>query len=154
MPQIDDDTEVSVNPAEIRVDVYRSSGPGGQGVNTTDSAVRITHLATGIVVTSQNQRSQIQNREQALKVLKSRLLEKQIDDQMAADSNMRKSQVRTADRSERIRTYNFPENRVSDHRTGFKSYNLDQVLQGNLEPVIQSCIAEENSEYLKKYDKK
>jgi peptide chain release factor 1 len=109
-------------------------------VNTTDSAVRITHVPTGIVASCQNEKSQLQNREQAMRILRSRLLQAAQDAADAEASDARRSQVRTVDRSERIRTYNFPENRISDHRTGYKSYNLDQVLNGELEPVISSCV--------------
>src|SRR5690242_10173338 len=127
--------DVSIDENDLRVDVFRSSGPGGQSVNTTDSAVRITHLPTGIVVSCQNEKSQLQNKEQALRILRSRLLQAAQDAADAEAADARKSQVRTVDRSERIRTYNYPENRISDHRTGFKAYNLDQVLDGALEPV-------------------
>jgi peptide chain release factor 1 len=141
MPEPDDTADaVVIDPNDLRVDVFRSSGPGGQSVNTTDSAVRITHLPTGIVVSCQNEKSQLQNREQALRILRARL---HAEAKAAADAEAaatRRSQVRTVDRSERIRTYNFPENRISDHRTGFKAYNLDQVLAGELEPVLQWCI--------------
>jgi len=132
--------DVHIDDADLRVDVFRSSGPGGQSVNTTDSAVRITHLPSGIVVSCQNEKSQLQNREQALRILRSRLLalaEAQADAE-AADS--RRAQVRTVDRSERIRTYNFPENRVTDHRTGYKTYSLDQVLDGALEELVQAAV--------------
>ncbi len=132
--------DVSVEEKDIRVDVFRSSGPGGQSVNTTDSAVRITHLPTGIVVSCQNEKSQLQNREQAMRILRSRLLQAAQDSADLEASDARRSQVRTVDRSERIRTYNFAENRISDHRTGFKAYNLDQVLDGDLEPVVASCV--------------
>ncbi len=137
MPDVDQ-AEVDIDENDLRIDVYRSSGPGGQGVNTTDSAVRITHLPTGIVVSCQNERSQLQNREQAMRMLRSRLLA--LAEEQAADaaSAARRSQVRTVDRSERVRTYNFPENRISDHRIGFKAYNLDQVLAGELGPVINA----------------
>jgi peptide chain release factor 1 len=133
-----EEVEVQIDPNDLRVDVFRSSGPGGQSVNTTDSAVRITHLPTGIVVSCQNEKSQLQNREQALRILRARLLaqaRQEADAQAAAD---RRSQVRTVDRSERVRTYNFPENRISDHRVGYKAYNLDQVLEGDLDAVIQA----------------
>ena len=141
MPEIDDtDDDVQIAPAELRIDVYRSSGPGGQSVNTTDSAVRITHLPTGLVVSCQNEKSQLQNKESALRVLKARLRQQAKDQADAEASAARRSQVRTVDRSERIRTYNFPENRIADHRTGFKAYNLDIVLDGELDPVVQSCI--------------
>ncbi|MDR1392943.1 MAG: peptide chain release factor 1 [Bifidobacteriaceae bacterium] len=141
MPEPDDPAEVEIDPADIRVDVFRSSGPGGQSVNTTDSAVRITHLPTGLVVSCQNEKSQLQNKEQALRILRARLLAAQAEAAAAAASDARRSQVRTVDRSERIRTYNFPENRIADHRTGFKAYNLDQVLDGDLGPVIASAQA-------------
>jgi peptide chain release factor 1 len=131
-----DDVEVDIDPNDLRVDVYRSSGPGGQSVNTTDSAVRITHLPTGTVVSMQNEKSQLQNREAAMRVLRARLLAVAQEEADAAASDARRSQVRTVDRSERVRTYNFPENRISDHRVGFKAYNLDQVLDGALDDVI------------------
>lgn len=140
LPEVDAPDEVHLDPNDLKVDVFRSSGPGGQSVNTTDSAVRLTHLPTGIVVSMQNEKSQIQNREAALRVLRSRLLERQRAEQDAEDSAARAAQVRTMDRSERIRTYNFPENRIADHRTGYKAYNLDHVLDGALEPVIASAV--------------
>jgi peptide chain release factor 1 len=139
-PEADDEGEVEIDPNDLRIDVYRSSGPGGQSVNTTDSAVRITHLPTGIVVSMQNEKSQLQNREQAMRVLRARLLAARQEEAAAAASEARRSQVRTVDRSERIRTYNFPENRIADHRTGYKAYNLDAVLAGDLQPVVQSAI--------------
>ncbi|UQA93087.1 peptide chain release factor 1 [Streptomyces halobius] len=135
-----EEVDVEINANDLRVDVYRSSGPGGQSVNTTDSAVRITHLPTGIVVSCQNEKSQLQNKEQALRILRSRLLAAAQEEAEREASDARRSQVRTVDRSERIRTYNFPENRISDHRVGFKAYNLDQVLDGELDPVIQACV--------------
>src|SRR5918995_1201702 len=135
MPEVED-TEVEISDDDLRIDVYRSSGPGGQGVNTTDSAVRITHLPTGIVVSCQNERSQLQNREQAMRMLRARLTAAAEEEAASAASVARRSQVRTVDRSERIRTYNFAENRISDHRIGFKAYNLDQVLNGDLQAVI------------------
>lgn len=140
-PEVDEPEEVEISPNDIRIDVFRSSGPGGQSVNTTDSAVRITHLPTGIVVSMQNEKSQLQNREAAMRVLRARLLAAQQEAIDAEQSAARKSQVRTVDRSERIRTYNFPENRIADHRTGYKAYNLDQVMDGALEPVVQSAIS-------------
>lgn len=139
-PEVDEPEEVEISPNDIRVDVFRSSGPGGQSVNTTDSAVRITHLPTGIVVSMQNEKSQLQNRDAAMRVLRARLLAAQQEAIDAEQSAQRKSQVRTVDRSERIRTYNFPENRIADHRTGYKAYNLDQVMEGALEPIVQSAI--------------
>ena len=135
-----EDVEVEVNANDLRIDVYRSSGPGGQSVNTTDSAVRITHLPTGIISSCQNQKSQLQNKEQAMRILRSRILAAAQEEADQEASDARRSQVRTVDRSERIRTYNYPENRISDHRTGFKAYNLDQVLGGELDPIIQSAI--------------
>jgi peptide chain release factor 1 len=132
--------DVTVDDKDLRIDVFRSSGPGGQSVNTTDSAVRITHLPTGLVVSCQNEKSQLQNKEQALRILRSRLLQAAEDAAHAEASDARRLQVRTVDRSERIRTYNFPENRLSDHRTGYKSYNLDQVLGGDLDAVVGSCV--------------
>ncbi|HKX14755.1 MAG TPA: peptide chain release factor 1 [Propionibacteriaceae bacterium] len=137
MPEVAE-TEVQIDEDDLRIDVYRSSGPGGQGVNTTDSAVRITHLPSGIVVSCQNERSQLQNREQAMRMLRARLTAVAEEEAANAASAARRSQVRTVDRSERIRTYNFPENRITDHRIGFKSYNLDQVLNGNLDAVIKA----------------
>ncbi len=140
-PEAEDVTDVEIDPNDLRIDVYRSSGPGGQSVNTTDSAVRITHIPTGIVVAMQNEKSQLQNREQAMRVLRARLLAAQQEAAAAEANDLRRSQVRTVDRSERIRTYNFPENRIADHRTGYKSYNLDAVLDGALGPVVESAIA-------------
>ncbi|WP_166870479.1 MULTISPECIES: peptide chain release factor 1 [unclassified Salinibacterium] len=139
-PEVDAPEEVEISQNDLKIDVYRSSGPGGQSVNTTDSAVRITHLPTGIVVAMQNEKSQLQNREAGMRVLRARILARQQEEQAALDSAQRKTQIRTMDRSERIRTYNFPENRIADHRTGYKAYNLDAVMNGALEPVIESCI--------------
>ena len=171
-PEVDEPEEVEISQNDLKIDVYRSSGPGGQSVNTTDSAVRITHLPTGIVVAMQNEKSQLQNREAGMRVLRARVLARQQEEMKsqlqnreagmrvlrarvlarqqeeidAAASVVRKSQIRTMDRSERIRTYNFPENRIADHRTGYKAYNLDAVMNGALEPVIQSDIeADEES---------
>ncbi|MGO2051640.1 peptide chain release factor 1 [Glutamicibacter sp. AOP33-2CA-4] len=148
LPEVDEPEEVDIHANDLKVDVYRSSGPGGQSVNTTDSAVRLTHIPTGIVVAMQNEKSQIQNREAAMRVLRSRLLahQQQIIDE--ENSAVRASQIRTMDRSERIRTYNYPENRVADHRTGYKAYNLDAVMDGELAPVIESCIQLDEEERL------
>jgi peptide chain release factor 1 len=140
MPEADP-VDVKINDSDIKVDVFRSSGPGGQSVNTTDSAVRITHLPTGIVVSCQNEKSQLQNKEQALRVLRARLLAAAEADAEAKAAAERKAQVRTVDRSERVRTYNFPENRISDHRVGYKAYNLDQVMEGDLDAVIDALAA-------------
>lgn len=139
-PEVEEITEVDLDMNDVRVDVFRSSGPGGQSVNTTDSAVRLTHVPTGIVVSCQNEKSQLQNKEAALRILRARLLAAQRETADAEASDIRKSQIRTVDRSERIRTYNYPENRIADHRTGYKAYNLDHVLGGDLGPVIQSAI--------------
>jgi peptide chain release factor 1 len=139
-PEVDAPEEVEINQNDLKIDVYRSSGPGGQSVNTTDSAVRITHLPTGIVVAMQNEKSQLQNREAGMRVLRARILARQQEEQAAIASDARKSQIRGMDRSERIRTYNFPENRIADHRTGYKAYNLDAVMDGALGAVIDSCI--------------
>jgi peptide chain release factor 1 len=135
-----EEIEIEIDPNDLKIDVYRSSGPGGQSVNTTDSAVRITHLPTGVVAACQNEKSQLQNKEAALRVLRARLVALEEERVAAEASDTRRAQVRTVDRSERIRTYNYPENRIADHRTGFKSYNLDQVLDGDLDPIIQSCV--------------
>lgn len=143
-----EEIDVQINMNELRIDVYRSSGPGGQSVNTTDSAVRITHVPTGIVVSCQNEKSQLQNKESALRILRARLLAAAQEAADAEASATRKSQVRTVDRSERIRTYNFPENRLSDHRVNFKSNNLDAVLNGELEDVIGALLEADKSEKL------
>jgi peptide chain release factor 1 len=135
-----EEVDVEIDPNDLRIDVYRSSGPGGQSVNTTDSAVRITHVPTGTVVSCQNEKSQLQNKESALRILRARLLVLAQEEAAAAASAERRVQIRTVDRSERIRTYNFPENRISDHRVNFKAYNLDQVLDGDLDAVIQALV--------------
>ncbi len=144
MPEADP-VEVTIDPADLRIDVFRSSGPGGQSVNTTDSAVRITHLPTGIVVSCQNEKSQLQNKEQALRILRARLLAQAQAEAEAQAAAERRSQVRTVDRSQRVRTYNFPENRVSDHRVGYKAHNLDQVLDGDLDAVIRALVEGDRS---------
>ena len=140
LAEVDEPEEVDINQNDLKIDVYRSSGPGGQSVNTTDSAVRITHLPTGIVVAMQNEKSQLQNREAGMRVLRARILAHRQAIVDAENSAVRKSQIRTMDRSERIRTYNYPENRIADHRTGYKAYNLDTVMNGDLEAVVQSAI--------------
>ncbi|MEK6665802.1 MAG: peptide chain release factor 1 [candidate division NC10 bacterium] len=141
-----EDVEVKVSDQDIRVDVYRSSGPGGQGVNTTDSAVRITHIPTGLVVTCQDERSQIKNRAKAMRVLKARLLEHAQEEQRAQIAADRRSQVGTGERSERIRTYNFPQARVSDHRIGLRLHKLPQVLDGELDELIDALVAADQAE--------
>src|SRR3954465_663135 len=143
-----EEVDVTVDPNDLRIDVFRSSGPGGQSVNTTDSAVRITHLPSGIVVSCQNEKSQLQNRESALRILRARLLAAAREEAAAAASDQRRSQVRTMDRSERVRTYNFPENRIADHRVGYKAYNLDQVLDGDLDAVIDALATADRDERL------
>jgi peptide chain release factor 1 len=138
-----EDVDIKVEEKDIRVDVYRSSGPGGQGVNTTDSAVRITHVPTGLVVTCQDERSQIKNRAKAMRVLKARLLERAQDEQAAAIAADRKSQVGTGERSERIRTYNFPQGRVSDHRINLTLHRLPAILEGDLDELVEALSSEE-----------
>ena len=147
-PEPEEVEAVQIDESDLRIDVYRSSGKGGQGVNTTDSAVRITHLPSGIVVTCQDERSQLQNKEQAMRILRARLVAQAEEESAQAAAAARKSQVRTVDRSERIRTYNFPENRIADHRIGFKAHNLDQVLDGELGPVIEALQAADLAERL------
>ena len=148
MPEADEDIEIEINPSDLRIDIYRSSGCGGQGVNTTDSAVRITHLPTNTVVTCQNERSQIQNKEQAMKVLKTRLYEMQLREQQEAAGAERRSKIGTGDRAEKIRTYNYPQNRVTDHRIGFTTKNLDRVMDGDLDDIINALIQEDQKRKL------
>lgn len=148
MPEVDDDVEIEINPNDLRIDIYRSSGCGGQGVNTTDSAVRITHLPTNTVVTCQNERSQIQNKEQAMKVLKVRLYEQKLQKQEEEQGEQRRSKIGTGDRAEKIRTYNYPQNRVTDHRIGFTTKQLDRVMDGDLEDVINALISEDQKRKL------
>ena len=143
MPEADDDVEIEINPNDLRIDIYRSSGCGGQGVNTTDSAVRITHLPTGLVVTCQNERSQIQNKEQAMKVLKSRLYELKLREQEEQEGAERRDKIGTGDRAEKIRTYNYPQNRVTDHRIGYTTNNLDRIMDGALDDIINALIQED-----------
>ena len=145
-----EDVDVKIDEKDLKVDVYRSSGPGGQGVNTTDSAVRITHLPTGLVVTCQDERSQIKNRAKAMRVLKARLLERAQEEQQAAIAADRKSQVGTGERSERIRTYNFPQARVTDHRIGLTLHRLPAVLEGDLDELIEALTAAEQAEQLQR----
>ena len=148
MPEADEDIEIEINPSDLRIDIYRSSGCGGQGVNTTDSAVRITHLPTNTVVTCQNERSQIQNKEQAMKVLKTRLYEMQLREQQEEMAAERRSKIGTGDRAEKIRTYNYPQNRVTDHRIGFTTKNLDRVMDGDLDDIIDALIQEDQKRKL------
>ena len=140
-----EEVEVEINPNDLRIDVYRSSGPGGQSVNTTDSAVRIKHLPTGVEVACQDEKSQLQNKEKAMRILRARLLQVEQEKQQAEQSAERKSQVRNADRSERIRTYNFPENRVSDHRINYTVHRLGEILEGDLDDLVDRLIAEDRA---------
>jgi peptide chain release factor 1 len=138
-----EDVEIEVHQSDLQIDVYRSSGPGGQSVNTTDSAVRMTHKPTGIVVSMQDEKSQLQNREKALRVLRARLYEREIAEQRAASAADRKAQVGTGDRAEKIRTYNFPERRVTDHRVKVTVHDLDAVLEGQLDEFTAALEADE-----------
>ena len=142
MPEIED-VDVEIKPDDVRVDVYRSSGKGGQGVNTTDSAVRLTHIPTGIVVTCQNERSQIKNKERAMVVLKSRIYDMMRQKQDSEVGSARKNMIGSGDRSEKIRTYNYPQNRITDHRINYSIMELDRVIYGNLDPIIEALITED-----------
>ena len=147
MPEAEE-VEVDVKESDIKVDVYRSSGAGGQHVNTTDSAVRMTHIPTGIVVTCQNERSQIKNREKALQILKTRIYEQKLQEEEAKLGTERKNKIGTGDRSEKIRTYNYPQNRITDHRIGFTTKQLDRVMEGALDEVIEALIMEDQKRKL------
>ena len=138
VPVVEETDHIDIPESDLRIDVYRSSGPGGQSVNTTDSAVRITHLPPNIVVSCQNERSQLQNKDRAMRMLRARLAQLAQEQAAAAASDARRLQVRTVDRSERIRTYNYPQNRISDHRIGYTGYNLDLALAGDLDPVLDA----------------
>jgi peptide chain release factor 1 len=148
MPEADEMDEIEINPADLRIDTFRASGAGGQHVNKTDSAIRLTHLPTGVVVECQDERSQHKNRARAMSVLKSRLLEAQIQEQQQEQASTRKSLVGSGDRSERIRTYNFPQGRVTDHRINLTLYKLDEILAGNLDQVIDPLILEQQAHLL------
>ena len=148
LPEVDD-VEVEINPNDVRVDVYRSSGNGGQCVNTTDSAVRLTHIPTGLVVTCQDEKSQIKNKDKAFKVLRSRLYDMKLQEQNAEISAERRSQVGSGDRSERIRTYNFPQGRVTDHRIGMTIYKLDSFLDGEIDEIVDGLITSDQAEKMK-----
>ena len=144
-----EDVELEINPADLKIDTFRSSGAGGQHINKTSSAIRITHIPTGTVVECQDERSQYKNKDKALKVLKSRLLKEKQDAQANEIAADRKSQVGTGDRSERIRTYNYPQGRLTDHRIGLTLYKLEDILNGNLDEVIDALIAADRAEKLK-----
>lgn len=150
LPEVDD-VEIEIDPNDVRVDVYRSSGHGGQSVNTTDSAVRLTHIPTGLVVTCQDEKSQIKNKDKAFRVLKARLYDMKMQEQADELSATRKSQVGSGDRSERIRTYNFPQGRVSDHRIGVTLYKLDYFLDGELDEIIDGLITSDQTEKMKNF---
>jgi peptide chain release factor 1 len=145
------DVEIEINPSDLRIDVFRSSGPGGQSVNTTDSAVRITHVPTGVVVSSQNQKSQLQNKEAAMRVLRARLYEAECERVAAEQGAARLSQIGTGARSEKIRTYNVPQDRITDHRIGLTVHNLPGVLMGDLDAIIEALAAADRAERLKSY---
>ncbi len=147
MPETED-FEIDIKNEELRIDVYRSGGKGGQSVNTTDSAVRITHIPTGIVVTCQNERSQIKNKDRAMKVLKAKLYDAKLEEERNKSETDRRSKIGTGDRSEKIRTYNYPQNRITDHRINFSLMELDRVMQGNIDPIINSLITEEQKRKL------
>lgn len=151
LPEVED-VELEINPQDLRIDVFRSSGPGGQSVNTTDSAVRITHLPTGLVVSCQDEKSQHKNKSKALKILRSRILDRMRQEQTEEISQTRKNMVGTGDRSERIRTYNYPQNRVTDHRINLTLYKLDQILEGQLNEFIESLNTHFQAEALKSTD--
>ena len=148
LPEVED-VEIELNPNDLRIDVFRSSGPGGQSVNTTDSAVRITHLPSGLVVTCQNEKSQLKNKNQALKVLRARLYEKELQDQQNCAASQRKGMVGSGDRSERIRTYNFPQGRLTDHRISLTLYKLEEIMMGQLDAVIDALLTHHQAELLK-----
>jgi len=144
-----DEVDVEIDPKEIRIDTFCSSGPGGQSVNTTYSAVRITHLPTGMVVSCQDEKSQIKNRAKAMRVLRSRLYEQRLEEQQKQISEERRTMVGTGDRSEKIRTYNFPQNRVTDHRIGLTLHQLDRIMDGKLDEIIDALITHYQTEKLK-----
>ena len=147
MPEAEE-VDVQIEEKDLRIDVFRASGPGGQSVNTTDSAVRIVHIPTGITVQCQDEKSQHKNREKAMRVLKARILEKEQAEKQAAESAARKAQVGSGDRSERIRTYNFPQNRLTDHRIGLTLYKLDQIMEGDIRELVDALTADYQAKLL------
>ena len=153
MPESEEETDIEIKPDEIRIETFRASGPGGQHVNVTDSAVRVIHLPTGIVVSVQDERSQHKNRAKALRILKARLLDRKREEERRRTAALRRTYIGTGDRSEKIRTYNFPQNRVTDHRIGFTLYALESVLEGNLDPVIEALREHEEARRLEELQK-
>ena len=149
LPQAEE-VDIKIEPSDLRIDVFRSSGPGGQSVNTTDSAVRITHVPTGMVVTCQDEKSQLQNKEKALKILRARLKEAEEEKQMNEQTEKRRLQIGTGDRSERIRTYNYPQGRVTDHRINLTLYKLDEILEGDLDQLADSLKSADNEKKMEK----
>ena len=150
MPEVDEDIDIKIEDKDIRIDVMRASGNGGQCVNTTDSAVRLTHIPTGIVISCQDEKSQLKNKDKALKVLRAKLYDLEMQKAHDAEAEARRSQVGTGDRSEKIRTYNFPQGRVTDHRINLTLYKLDKILDGDLQEIIDSCIAADQAAKLAK----
>ena len=148
MPEVED-VEIEINPSDIKMDVFRASGAGGQHVNKTSSAVRLTHIPTGIVAECQTERSQVQNREYAMRLLRSRLYDMELSKQEKELASERRSQVGSGDRSEKIRTYNYPQGRITDHRIGYSIYQMDDFLNGNLDELIDNLIASDRAEKLK-----